>query len=101
MRELPGHDLTAAHPHSNWVFRGSSPGQHLLASTLRGRLSELFSTRAARLGSLHELTKLAPVAIIAETLGYHPATIERHAIGSAATYAGYVAARAETPPTSR
>jgi hypothetical protein len=28
-------------------------------------------------------------------LGYHPATIERHAIGSTATYARYVAARAE------
>jgi hypothetical protein len=78
-----------------WVFRGSSPGHHLRASTLRHRLRELFSTRAARLGSLHELTKLAPVAIIAEALGYHPATIERHAIGSAATYARYVTARVE------
>ena len=29
----------------------------------------LFSTRAARLGTLHELTKLAPVAIISEALG--------------------------------
>ncbi|MDN5919276.1 MAG: hypothetical protein L0I76_29975 [Pseudonocardia sp.] len=92
----PGHDLTAAHPRSNWVFRGSSPGQHIRAATLRNRLRDLFSTRAARLGTLHELTKLAPVAVIAEILGYHPATIERHAIGSAATYARYIAARATT-----
>ncbi|MGB8994186.1 MAG: hypothetical protein WCC65_02605 [Pseudonocardiaceae bacterium] len=57
----------------------------------------LFSTRAARLGTLHELTKLTPVTIIAEALGYHPTTIERHAIASATTYAQYVAARANTP----
>ncbi|MFJ5697211.1 hypothetical protein [Arthrobacter sp. NPDC093139] len=44
----------------------------------------MFSTRAARLGTLHELTKLAPVAIIAETLGYSLTTIERHAVDSSA-----------------
>jgi hypothetical protein len=27
-----------------------------------------------------ELTKLGPVPIIADALGYHPSTIERHAI---------------------
>jgi hypothetical protein len=53
----------------------------------------VFSTRAARLGSLHELTKLGPVPIIADALGYHPSTIERHAIGSASVYSEYIAAR--------
>jgi hypothetical protein len=64
-RELaasPTHDQTAAHPNSSWVFRGGSPGRHLLASTLTHRLSAAFSSRAARLGTLHELSKLAPVA---------------------------------------
>ena len=51
----------------------------------------MFSARAARLGTLHELTKIAPIPIIAEVLGYAPATIERHAIGSASTYSQYVA----------
>ncbi len=88
---MPGHDQTAAHPNSNWVFRGHSPGQHIAAGHLRIRLQSVFSTRAARLGTLHELTRQAPVAILAETLGYSPATIERHAAGSAATYAQYVA----------
>jgi integrase len=95
MRELaaaPGHDLTAAHPTSNWVFRGYSPGRHIHGSSLRGRLKSVFSTRAARLGTLHELTKLGPVPIIADALGYHPSTIERHAIGSASTHAQYIAA---------
>lgn len=95
MRELaaaPGHDLTASHPTSNWVFRGYSPGTHIHGASLRGRLKTLFSTRAARLGTLHELTKLSPVPIIADALGYHPSTIERHAIGSASTYAQYIVA---------
>jgi hypothetical protein len=52
----------------------------------------VFSPQAARLGTLHELTKLAPVAIIADALGDAPATIERHALASASTYAKYVAA---------
>lgn len=94
-RELaanPGNYLTASHPNSNWVFRGYSPGRHVDPGHLRGRLKDVFGTRAARLGTLHELTKLAPVAIIAEALGYSPATIERHAIDSATAYASYIAA---------
>lgn len=88
----PGHDQTAAHPSSNWVFRGHSPGRPVAAATLRESLRKVFSVRAARLGTLSELSRLAPVAIIAETLGYSPATIERHAIDSAATYAAYIGA---------
>lgn len=87
----PTHHQTAAHPNSNWVFRGGLPGQHLQASTLTEQLSTSFSSRAARLGTLHELTKLAPVAIIAEALGYSPATIDRHAIDSSAHYMEYMA----------
>lgn len=86
----PGYDLIAAHPNSNWVFRGYSPGRHVHAASLRNWLRGVFGTRAARLGTLHELTKLAPVAIIADALGYSPATIERHARASSATYAEYV-----------
>jgi hypothetical protein len=98
-RELaanPRHDLTASHPNTKWVFRGASPGRHIHPGHLTTRLSKLFSTRAARLGTLHELSKLAPVAIIAETLGYSPTTIERHATDSAAAYAQYIAARIHT-----
>lgn len=81
---------TAAHPSTRWVFRGYVPGQHVNPTHLRNRLKSTFGTRAARLGTLHELTKLAPAAILADTLGYSPATIERHAVASAATYAQYV-----------
>jgi hypothetical protein len=99
-RELaknPSHGLTAAHPNSNWVFTGRSPGKHIHPGYLTQRMTRIFSTRAARLGTLHELTKLAPVAIIAETLGYSHKTIERHATSSATTYARYIAA-VRTPP---
>ena len=87
----PGNDQTAANPASSWVFRGHTPGQHVSAQNLRYQLRDVFSARAARLGTLHELTKLAPIAIIAEMLGYSPATIERHAIASAASYSEYIA----------
>lgn len=63
MRELaanPGHDLTALHHNTAWVFRGASPGRHIHPGHLSTRLSKLFSTRAARQGTLYELTKLAP-----------------------------------------
>jgi integrase len=87
----PGHGLTAAHPFSNWVFRGTPPGRHLDPGHLRRRLQEVFRSRAARLGTLHELTKLAPIAVLAEALDYSPGTLERHAVDSANGYARYVA----------
>ena len=42
--------------------------------------------------------KLAPAAIIAEALGYSPATIERHAKASGAEYDQYVAAVNDAGP---
>jgi hypothetical protein len=93
-------DVTVTHPDSNGVFRGYSPGRHIPGCSLRSRLKSVFSTRAARLGTLHEPTKLGPVPIIADALGYHPSTIERHAIGSASIYAEYVATAREPKQTS-
>ncbi|CAM3952514.1 Fis family transcriptional regulator [Janibacter anophelis] len=89
----PDNHQTAAHPDSNWVFPGYSPGRHLDPGYIAGRLRTTVGARAARLGTLHELTKLGPTAIIAEFLGYSPATIELHARGSAANYASYIKAR--------
>jgi hypothetical protein len=63
-----------------------------LDEPMRQRLKDVFNTRAARLGTLNELTKLGPVPIIADALGYQPSTIERHAIESASAYAQYIAA---------
>jgi len=89
----PGHDQTSAHPHSNWVFRSSSPGRHLSANHLRTRLRRICPPLAARQGTLEEIAKTAPIAMIAEALGYSTATVERHAVDAGASYHAYVAAR--------
>src|SRR5215467_3621258 len=91
-----------AHSSAGGRFRPKRhrPGRHIHGSSLRSRLKTVFSTRAARLGTLHELTKLGPVPIIADALGYHPSTIERHVIGLASTYAEYIAAARELRQTS-
>lgn len=89
----PAAAKTAAHAGIRWVFPGGLPGRPVTSAHLRQQIKVLVSTRTARLGALHELTKISPVPILAETLGYSPATIERHATGSAAAYAQYIAAR--------
>ncbi|MEE6163401.1 MULTISPECIES: hypothetical protein [unclassified Mycolicibacterium] len=84
---------TAAHPHSPWVFRGYRPGKHVTPVHLRNRLRPVLAALEARLGTLNQLTQNTPIAILAETLGYHPQTLEAHARASASTYARYVATR--------
>jgi len=87
----PGHGRTAAHPHSPWIFRGHSPGRHLSAAHLRQRLKTVCSTRAARLGTLADLARTSPIPVLAEVLGYHQTTLERHAVAAAHTYGRYIA----------
>lgn len=81
---------TAAHPNSDWVFLGQKPGQPINPGYLTTRLRKHLKVRAARLGALNELTKLAPIAIAAEALGYSTLTLEKHAIDSGSTYARYI-----------
>lgn len=92
LADNPGHNLTAAHPNSPWIFRGTSPGRPLDAGYITNHLGHVFTARAARLGTLRELAKLGPVPIIAEALGCSPTTIEKHRIDSAAAYSQYIAA---------
>jgi hypothetical protein len=58
---------------------------------LRARLRPVLAALEARLGTLNELTQTTPIAILAETLGYSPQTLEAHARASASTYSRYVA----------
>lgn len=74
-RELaanPGRDLTASHPNTTWVFRGAQPGRHIHRGYLTTCLSKLFSTRAARLGTLHELTNSHPWPSSRKRSATHP-----------------------------
>lgn len=84
---------TAAHPKSPWIFRGYRPGMHLTPTHLRSHLRPVLASLEARLGTLNELTQTTPIAILAETLGYSPQTLEAHARASASTYARYIANR--------
>jgi integrase len=84
---------TAAHPNSPWVFRGYRPGMHVTPTHLRNHQRPVLAALEARLGALNELTQTTPIAILAETLGYSPQTLEAHARASASTYARYVATR--------
>jgi hypothetical protein len=87
---------TAAHRNSPWLFRGRMPGRHISAAHLRVRLRPTLAALEARLGTLTELTQTTPIAILAETLGYSPQTLEVHARASGATYARYMATRLDS-----
>ncbi len=63
-----------------------------LSQGLRRRRKPTAVHDPAKVGTLHELAKLASVAILAEVLGCSPARIERRAVDYAAAYARYVAA---------
>jgi hypothetical protein len=66
---------------------------HLTPTHLRARLRPVFAALEARLGTLNDLTQNTPIAILAETLGYSPQTLEAHARASTSTYSRYVASR--------
>ena len=86
----PTNSNTAAHPNSKWVFPGYTPGQHLSVNHFRHWMKQFFSVRAARLGTLQEISKMEASVIIADALGYSPAAIERHAVQASANYARYI-----------
>ena len=81
--------LLAFRKHAGWYTKGFSS-----SASLRNRLRELAPARAARLGTLQELAKSAPPAVIAEALAYTPQTIERHALSAA--YGHYIADKRTT-----
>jgi hypothetical protein len=96
----PGNDLTPSHPEQQLGVSRLLPRQpHSRLKPAEQAQVRLQHPRG-RLSTLHELTKLDPVPIIADALGYHPSTIERHAIGSASMYAESSAAARELKQTS-
>lgn len=92
-RELyasPTNAQTAAHPVGDLFFPGFKPGQPIGPGFLADKIKATIQARAARLGALDELSKLSPVKIVADALGYSPRTLEIYAIDSGATYAKYL-----------
>ena len=84
---------TTADRNLPWVFRSYTPGRHVAPTHLRNYLRPILAALEARLGTLNEVTQTTPIAILVETLGYRPQTLEAHARASASTYARYVATR--------
>jgi hypothetical protein len=66
---------------------------HVTPTRLRSHLRPILAALETRLGTLNELTQTTPIAILAETLGYSPQTLEMHARASASTYSRYLATR--------
>ena len=83
---------TSAHPNSPWVFRSYRRGMHVTPTHVRNHLRPILAARNTP-RQTEELTRTRPIAILADTLGYSPQTLEAHARASASTYARYVATR--------
>jgi hypothetical protein len=66
---------------------------HVTPTHFRNHLRPVLAALEARLGTLNELTQTTPLAILAETVGYSPQTLEAHARASASTYARYITTR--------
>jgi hypothetical protein len=80
------------------MFPGLTPGRHIQASSLREQLQLVFGPQAARLCTLHELTKLTPIATHRGSTRLRHQNDRQHARASATTYTQYVASRHTTTP---
>src|SRR5271165_5565147 len=61
------------------VFRAYRPGMDVTPTHLRNHLRPILAALETRLGTLNELTQTTPIAVLAQTLGYSPQTLEAHA----------------------
>lgn len=66
--------------HTNWLFPGYRAGQHLTVPTLQQRLRTLgLEPQRTRNATLDNLTSHIDARTLADTLGYAPKTLTRHA----------------------
>jgi hypothetical protein len=81
---------TATNPGSRFLFPGRRPGQPINPYTLYPALQELgIPTQTARTSAIRQLVLQAPAPVIAQALGYHPATAHRHAADAGGTWTRY------------
>jgi len=83
---------TSAHPNSPWVFRSCRRGMHVTSTHVRNHLRPILATRSTP-RQTERTDPNEPIAILAETLGYSPQTLEARGRASASTYARCVATR--------
>lgn len=81
---------TAANPTSRWLFPGGRPGQPLNPSSIRHKFQALgLPTAQARTAAFRQLTLQAPPPVIAQALGYDPATAQHHHAAAGGTWNRY------------
>ncbi len=85
---------TAANPDSPWLFPGGRAGEPLNPSTIRHRFQALqIPTTQARTAAFRQLVLQAPAPVIADALGYHANTAQRHHAEAGGTWHRYPATR--------
>ena len=92
---------TAINPASPWLFQGRTAGNHLSPHTLRRRAIGMgINLIAARTGALRQLVLDCPPAVVADTLGYSQATLDRHARETGSRWSSYAGGRAQPEPAA-
>ncbi len=85
---------TAANPDSSWLFPGGRAGEPLNPSTIRHRFQALqIPTTQARTAAFRQLVLQAPAPVIADALGYHANTAQRHHAEAGGTWHRYPTTR--------
>jgi hypothetical protein len=81
---------TATNPDSRWLFPGRRAGQPLHPGGLLDHIRALgIPNQAARTATLRQLVLQAPAPVVAQALGYHPVTTQRHRAEAGGTWTRY------------
>jgi hypothetical protein len=81
---------TAANRNSRWLFPGRKPGQPMNPTSLPALAQGIgVPTVAGRTAAIRQQVQVMPGPIVADALGYHPATIARPAVQSGDTFSRY------------
>ncbi len=81
---------TATNPDSRWLFPGRRAGQPIHPGTLLDQVRALgIPIQAARTATLRQLVLQAPAPVVAQALGYHPTTTQRHRADAGGTWTHY------------
>jgi hypothetical protein len=81
---------TAANPRARWLFPGRRAGQPVHPDTLMTQIRALgVPIQAARTAALRQLVMQAPAPVVADALGYHHKTTQRHHADAGGTWSHY------------
>jgi hypothetical protein len=81
---------TATNPDSRWLFPGRRAGQPLHPGSLLDHIRALgIPIQPARTAALRQLVLQAPAPVVAQALGYHPITTQRHHAAAGGTCTHY------------